>query len=175
MRIAVICPPDSPQAKAAKAAGASLVGEEQIFDAVKEGRMEFDRCLCFTDSLPKLAKSGVARILGPRGLMPSAKTNSVVKDVGTAVKGMIGASEYRERSGVVRMGVGQLGFTPEEMQRNIAAFVGGVKKDIAAMSDRVSKDVHEVVLSSTNGPGFSLTGELRTESSIPNSNVSVVS
>jgi large subunit ribosomal protein L1 len=173
-RIAVICDPDSAAAKAARAAGAAIVGEEKIFDDVKEGRIEFDRCICHTDSLPKLSKSGVARILGPRGLMPSAKTNTVVKDVGTAVKGMVGASEYRERMGVVRMGIGQLGFTPEEMQRNIMAFLGRVKKDIAALTDRVSKDVHEVVLSSSHGPGLSLNGELRGEASVPNRDVSVV-
>ena len=113
LRICVIAPEDSHAGKAAKAAGASLVGEEHVFDMIREGRIEFDRCLCHADSLPKLAKSGVARILGPRGLMPSAKTNSVVKDVSTSVKDMVGASEYRERMGVIRMSVGQLGFTPE--------------------------------------------------------------
>lgn len=93
--------------------------------------------------------------------MPSAKLGTVVKDVAASVRDMVGASEYRERLGVVRMAVGQLGFTPEEMQNNIRAFVEGVKKDIAALSDRISKDVHEVVLSSTNGPGLSLNGEVR--------------
>lgn len=174
MRIAVICPPDSAIAKTALASGAVIVGEETVFDAVKEGRIEFDRCLCHTDSLPKLSKSGVARILGPRGLMPSAKTNTVVKDVGTAVKGMVGASEYRERDGVVRMGVGQLGFSPEEVQRNIAAFIAMVKKDIGALADRVSKGVHEVVLSSTNGPGMSLSGEVRGKDSVDPRDVAVV-
>ncbi|KAK5166478.1 uncharacterized protein LTR77_008021 [Saxophila tyrrhenica] len=173
-RIAVICPPDSKIAKDALAAGAQVVGEESIFEAVKEGRIEFDRCLCHTDSLPKLSKAGVARILGPRQLMPSAKTNTVVKDVGAAVKGMVGASEYREREGVVRMGVGQLGFGPEEVQKNIAAFVGAVKRDIGALADRVSKGVHEIVLSSTNGPGLSLNGEVRGEGSVDTRDVSVV-
>ena len=105
LRICVIAPPDSAQGKAAKAAGASLVGEEQVFDAVKDGRIEFDRCICHQDSLPKLAKSGIARILGPRGLMPSAKTGTVVKDVAASVRDMAGASEYRERAGVVRLSV----------------------------------------------------------------------
>ena len=167
LRIAVICPPDSPQARTAREAGASVVGEEQVFDAVKDGRIDFDRCLCHQDSLSKLSKSGVARILGPRGLMPSAKLGTVVKDVGASVRDMVGASEYRERLGVVRMAVGQLGFTPEEMQRNIRAFVEGVRRDIGALSDRISKEVHEVVLSSTNGPGLSLNGEFRGPGSPP--------
>ncbi|TVY83727.1 50S ribosomal protein L1, partial [Lachnellula suecica] len=73
IRVCVICPPDSKYAEAAKAAGAVFVGEEDVFEAVKAGKIEFDRCLCQTDSLAKLNKSGIARILGPRGLMPSSK------------------------------------------------------------------------------------------------------
>ncbi|GAB7335471.1 hypothetical protein MBLNU13_g07829t1 [Cladosporium sp. NU13] len=174
LRICVIAPEDSAAGKAAKAAGASLVGEDHVFDMIKDGRIEFDRCLCHVDSLAKLSKSGVARILGPRGLMPSAKTNSVVKDVSNTVKDMVGASEYRERMGVVRMSIGQLGFTPEEMQRNIKAFIDALKKDMAALSDRISKEIHEVVLSSTNGPGLSLTGELRSANSIPTKDLSTM-
>ncbi len=145
LRICVICPSDSKHAQAAKNAGATLVGEEEIFEAVKSGRIEFDRCICQTDSLQKLNKAGLGRVLGPKGLMPSAKTGTVVKDVGASVKEMVGGSEYRERLGVVRMAVGQLGFTPEEMQRNIKAFVENVKKDMAQLSDKISKEIHEVV------------------------------
>lgn len=141
---------------------------------IKDGRIEFERCICHVDSLAKLSKAGVARILGPRGMMPSAKTNTVVKDVSTSVKDMVGASEYRERLGVVRMAVGQLGFTPEEMQRNIRAFVDNLKRDMAGLSDRISKDIHEVVLSSTNGPGLSLNGDLRGPASPPNRDLSTM-
>lgn len=97
--------------------------------------------------------------------MPSVKTNTVVKDVAAAVREMSGASEYRERVGVVRMSVGQLGFTPEELQKNIRAFIEAIKKDIGGLSDRITKTVHEVVLSSTNGPGLSLNGDLKSENS----------
>ena len=145
LRICVICPPDSPAAATALKAGAVVVGEESVFEAVKEGRIEFDRCLCYQDSVQKLNKSGVGRMLGPRGLMPSAKFGTVVKDVGTSVRNLVGGSEYREKLGVVRMAVGQLGFTPEEMQRNIKAFMAEVKKDIARLSDKIGKEVHEVV------------------------------
>lgn len=153
--------------KAAKDAGATLVGEDEVFDMVKEGKIEFDRCICHQDSLPKLAKAGVARILGPRGLMPSAKTGTVVKDVASSVKDMVGASEYRERAGVVRLGIGQLAFTPEEVQKNIRTAIESIKKDIAGVSDRTPKDIHEVVLSSTNGPGFSLNGDFSGPNSPP--------
>jgi large subunit ribosomal protein L1 len=165
IRICVICPPDSKYAEAARAAGASLVGEEEIFEAVKDGRIEFDRCICQNDSLAKLNKAGLGRILGPRGLMPSAKTGTVVKDPASVVKELVGGSEYRERLGVVRLAIGQLGFTPEEMQRNVKAFMDAVKKDMAQLSDKISKDVAEVVLSSTNAPGFSLNGTFRSTSS----------
>jgi large subunit ribosomal protein L1 len=165
VRICVICPPDSKYAEAAKAAGASLVGEEEIFEAVKDGRIEFDRCICQTDSLDKMNKAALGRILGPRGLMPSTKMGTVVKDPAAVLKDLIGGAEYRERLGAVRMSIGQLGFTPEEMQRNIKAFIEHVKKDMAHLSDKISKDLAEVVLSSTNAPGFPLNGEYRNQNS----------
>jgi large subunit ribosomal protein L1 len=159
LRICVICPPDSQYAEAATAAGASLVGEEAVFEAVKDGRIDFDRCICQTDSLAKMNKAGLGRILGPRGLLPSAKTGTVVKDPASAVKELVGGAEYREKLGVVRIAIGQLGFTPEEMQRNIKALIEAVKKDMSQLSDRISKELAEVVLSSTNGPGLILNGD----------------
>jgi len=161
LRICVICPPDSKYAESARAAGATLVGEDDIFEAVKDGRIEFDRCICQTDSLAKMNKAGLGRVLGPRGLMPSAKMGTVVKDPSVVLKDLIGGAEYRERLGVVRMAIGQLGFTPEEMQRNVKTFIEAVKKDMAQMSDKISKELAEVVLSSTNSPGFSLNGDFR--------------
>ncbi|KAF2090748.1 ribosomal protein L1 [Saccharata proteae CBS 121410] len=172
LRICVIAPPDSKAAQDAAKAGASLVGEDAIFDAVKEGKIEFERCLCHPDSLAKMNKAGLGRILGPRGLMPSTKVGTVTKDVAKGVRDMVGGSEYRERLGVVRMPIGQLGFTPEELQRNIKTFMTSVKKDLAQMSDRISKEVHEVVLSSTNSPGFSLNGEFRSAESVPTKDLS---
>ncbi|KAF2140354.1 uncharacterized protein K452DRAFT_230946 [Aplosporella prunicola CBS 121167] len=167
LRICVIAAPGSKAAEAARAAGAALVGEEDVFDAVKEGRVDFDRCICHVDSASKMNRAGLGRILGPKGLMPSAKTGTVIKDVATAVKDMVGGAEYRERLGVIRIAIGQLGFTPEEIQRNIKSFVDSLKKDMAILSDRISKEIHEVVLSSTNSPGFSLSGEYSSPESVP--------
>ncbi|MCJ1453965.1 mitochondrial 54S ribosomal protein mrpl1 [Mycoblastus sanguinarius] len=172
-RICVICPPDSPISATAVNAGASLVGEEAIFDAVKEGRIEFERCICHVDSAQKLNKANLGRILGPKGLMPSAKTGTITKDIAGTVKDLVGGSEYREKLGVIRCAVGQLGFTPEEMQRNVKAFMGGVKKDLAVLSDRINKEIHEVVLSSTNAPGFSLNGDFRSPTSPPTCDLAV--
>ncbi|CAO2647372.1 Nn.00g082940.m01.CDS01 [Neocucurbitaria sp. VM-36] len=166
IRICVIAAPDSKAAAEARAAGATLIGEDEIFTQIKEGIVDFDRCICHIDSLQKLNKAGLGRVLGPKGLMPSTKTGTVVTSVGTSVRNMVGGSEYRERLGVIRMAVGQLGFTPEEMQRNVKAFMDALRKDIAQMSDRINKEVHEVVLSSTNSPGFTLNGEYRGANSI---------
>lgn len=150
-RICVICPPDSKHAKTATEAGAVLVGQESVFEAVKAGQIDFDRCICQQDSLQALNKAGLGKVLGPKGLMPSLKTGTVVKDVGTSVRDMMGGSEYRERQGVVRMAIGQLRSSPEEMQRNIRAFMDSVKKDCAQLSDRITKEVHEVVSILTYG------------------------
>lgn len=144
-RIAVICKPDSPAAVAAVKAGASLVGEDTLIDAIKEGRIEFEKLLCHTDSVDKLQKANLGRILGPKGLMPSPKTSTVVSNVATAVKGMVGGTEYREKIGVVRLAIGQLGFTPEQMQANIKAFMTNLKADVAQISEQMTKEIHEVV------------------------------
>ena len=144
-RICVICAPDSPAAAAAARAGASVIGEETVFDAVKEGKIDFDRCLCHLESSQKLNKSGIARILGPRGLMPSQKYGTVVEDVEAGVKNLIGGSQYREKQGVIRLAIGQLGFTPEELSRNIKTFMTAIKRDMAVIGDNVSKEIHEVV------------------------------
>jgi large subunit ribosomal protein L1 len=143
--ICVICPPDSPAAQEARKAGATLVGEDEVFAQIKEGKIEFDKLLCHTSSLQKLNKAALGRILGPRGLMPSEKLGTVVKNVAAAVKAMTGGSEYRERLGVVRLAIGQLGFTPEQMQQNIKFLMNAMKKDIAEISDRTPKAIHEVV------------------------------
>lgn len=138
-----------------------LVGEDDVFDAVKEGKIEFDRCICQVESLAKMNKSGIGRVLGPRGLMPSSKLGTVVADPVKTMNDMVGAMEYRERVGVVRTAIGQLGFTPEQMSSNIKAFIDAVKKDMGRISDKIQKDIAEVVLSSTNGPGLPLNGAFK--------------
>ena len=169
----MICPPDSVAATEARNAGASLIGEDTVFDAVKDGRVDFDRCICHTDSAQKLNTANLGRILGPKGLMPSSKAGTITKDVVGTVRSFMGGSEYREKLGVIRCAVGQLGFTPEQMQRNVRAFVNEIKKELALLSDRVSKDIHEVVLSSTNAPGFSLNGDFRSPTSPPTRDLSL--
>lgn len=145
IRVAVICPPDSAAAQEAREAGAVLVGEEEIFKHIKDGKIDFDRCIAVPDSLQKINKEGLPRVLGPRGLMPSVKLGTVVDKPGPAVRNMLGGSMYRERQGVVRMAVGRLSFTPEQLRDNVRAFVGAVKKDASQLSESVLKEVTEVV------------------------------
>jgi len=141
----VICPPESAAAKEAREAGAFLVGEEEIFQRVKDGKIDFDRCIAIQESLPKMNKEGLPRILGPRGLMPSVKLGTVADKPGPAVRNLLGGSQYRERQGVVRMAVGRLSFTPEQLRDNVRAFVGAVKKDASVISESVLKEINEVV------------------------------
>ena len=144
-RIAVLCPPDSAAARASARAGAVAVGEDSLLDAIKAGRIEFNRLLCHADSAQKLNRANVGRALGPKGLMPSAKTGTIVADVGKAIGGMIGATEYRERMGVVRLAIGQLAFTPEMMMANIRELMTAVKREASKHTDKLAKDIHEVV------------------------------
>ncbi|OKL64051.1 hypothetical protein UA08_00376 [Talaromyces atroroseus] len=164
-RICVIAPPGSKHAKDALAAGASLVGEQEVFENIKKGIIEFDRCICHTDSLDAMNKAGLGRFLGPRGLMPSVKTGTVVDDVGIRVQMLRGGTVYRERDAVIRMPIGQLAFSPDQLRDNLRATLEQVKKDALQLSDRVPKEIYEVVLSSTNGPGFSLNGDFKSDDS----------
>ncbi|KAF5014499.1 hypothetical protein F66182_14488, partial [Fusarium sp. NRRL 66182] len=164
-RICVIAPPGSKAAKEALEAGASIVGDKEIFEDIKKGIIEFERCICHTDSLDALNKAGLGRILGPKGLMPSVKTGTVVDDVGIRVQMLRGGTVYRERDAVIRMPIGQLGFSPDQLRDNLRAALDQIKKDATQLSDRVPKEVYEIVLSSTNGPGFSLNGDYKSDRS----------
>lgn len=166
LRVCVICPDGSETAREALEAGAAVAGGASVFESIKAGKIEFDRCVAHPEAVAEMQKAGVARILGPKRLMPSVKDRTITKDVVRLVKDLVSSAEYRERRGVVRLAVGQLGFTPQEMRRNIKAVTDSVKKDIQQLSDRITKEVHEVVLSSTHGPGLSLSGEYRSRSGV---------
>ena len=143
-RVCVICPPGSRAESAAKAAKAEIVGEEDIFESIKAGNIEFEACIAHPSSVEKMNKAGIGRVLGPRGLMPSARMGTVVDNVGAAVRNTRTGSFYREREGVVRMAIGQLGFSPDELRANVRTFISQVKKDAAAL-EQVTKSISEVV------------------------------
>lgn len=167
IKIAVICPPNSSAAKKARDAGAAYVGEEEVFELIKSGKFDFDRCIAQPGMLPAIGKAGIARILGPRGLMPSTKLGTLVEDVATSVKTMLGGSMYRERMGVIRIAVGQLGFTPHQLRDNVKTTIAAIKKDATNVQEPFTKEIHEVVLSSTNSPGFTLNGDFTSDHSPP--------
>ncbi|EWC45013.1 hypothetical protein DRE_06293 [Drechslerella stenobrocha 248] len=150
------------QAELARKAGAAIVGTTEVWEQIKNGKIDFDRCLCHKSVYPAFQKANLGRILGPKGLMPSQKAGTVVGSVADAVTSMIGASEYRERVGVVRIAIGQLSFTAEELRDNIKVFMEALAKDVARIED-YDKRINEVVLSSTHSPGFSLSGEFRSD------------
>ena len=112
---------------------------------VKDGKIDFERCIAQPNMLERMNKAGLPRILGPRGLMPSVKLGTVVENIGSAVRTMLSGSMYRERQGVVRMAVGRLSYTPEQLRDNVKEFVAAVKKDAGTLSDQTLKDVYEVV------------------------------
>ncbi|KAI1272282.1 50S ribosomal protein L1 [Xylaria sp. FL0933] len=159
-RIAVICKENSGAAHEAKTAGAVAFGEESLFEMIKANpnNLPFNRLICHVDSEPALKKAGLGRILGPKGLMPSIKTNTITRSVVSMMHDMVGAENYRERIGAIRMPIGNIQFTPKMLSENIRTLINSVKGNIQVLEDRVRKDLIEVVLTSTTGPGFSLNG-----------------
>ncbi|KAL2257632.1 hypothetical protein VTK26DRAFT_9374 [Humicola hyalothermophila] len=159
-RIGVICPEDSPLMVEAQQLGAVAVGQESLFESIRAENIPFNRLICHADSQEALKKANLGKILGPRGLMPSPRTKTITTDLKKTIQDLIGSDDYRERDGVVRMAVGQLGFTPQMLADNVKAFLQQVKQDIAVIAENENhpKALDEVVLSSTNGPGLSLDG-----------------
>lgn len=160
-QIAVVCPEGSDIAAAATAAGAVAVGEETLFDAIRQDNIVFDRLICHEASEKALNRAGLGKVLGPKGLMPSKRMKTIVSDVAKSIRDSAGAADYRERQGVIRMAIGQLGYTPDQLKANIQALLKKIKAECADMSEEVSKEVHEVILSSTHGPALSLNNKLR--------------
>ncbi|KAK1825803.1 ribosomal protein L1-like protein [Podospora conica] len=160
-RIAVICPEDHPMRTEALDLGAVAVGEESIFESIRDGTYTFNKLICHADSEPALKAAGVARILGPKGLMPNRKFNTITFDIKKAMDDQVGATEYRERDRVVRVAIGQLGFTPKMLGDNLKVLMEKLKQDADSIADSGHiKMLEEVVLSTTHGPGFSLDGKL---------------
>ncbi|KAK0376804.1 ribosomal protein L1p/L10e family protein [Colletotrichum limetticola] len=156
IRVGVICPEGSPIAQQALQAGAVVAGQESVFEAIKNDNIVFNRLICHTDSEAALNKAALGRILGPKGLMPNRRMKTITDNISSAIRETMGADNYRERTGVIRMAIGQLGFTPKMLSANVKAFVASIKSDLAELETH--KEVHEVVLSSSQAPGFSLNG-----------------
>jgi large subunit ribosomal protein L1 len=140
-----------PKADEAKAAGADLVGAEDLVEKVNAGNIDFDRCIATPDLMPLVGRLG--KVLGPRGMMPNPKVGTVTMDVATAVRGAKGGSvEFRvEKAGIVQAGVGKASFAEDKLVENIRAFADAVQK--ARPAGAKGTFVQRVAISSTMGPG----------------------
>jgi large subunit ribosomal protein L1 len=139
------------KAEEATAAGADVVGAEDLVEKVQGGTIEFDRCIATPDMMPLVGRLG--KVLGPRGLMPNPKVGTVTMDVTGAVKAAKGgAVEFRvEKAGIVHAGIGKASFPPEKLVENIKAFADAVQK--ARPSGAKGTYVQRIAVTSTMGPG----------------------
>ena len=142
------------KAEEAKAAGADIVGAEDLMETIQSGKIEFDRCIATPDLMPLVGRLG--KILGPRNLMPNPKVGTVTMDVKSAVEGAKGGEvQFKvEKAGVIHAGVGKVSFDEAKLAQNIRAFVDAVSK--ARPSGAKGTYVKKVSLSSTMGPGVSV-------------------
>jgi large subunit ribosomal protein L1 len=139
------------KAEEATAAGADVVGAEDLVERVQGGAIDFDRVIATPDMMPLVGRLG--KVLGPRGLMPNPKVGTVTMDVANAVKGAKGGSvEFRvEKAGIVQAGVGKASFAEDKLVENIRAFADAVQK--ARPAGAKGTFVQRVAISSTMGPG----------------------
>ncbi|MGA3309955.1 MAG: 50S ribosomal protein L1 [Xanthobacteraceae bacterium] len=139
------------KADEAKAAGADIVGAEDLVEKVQGGNIDFDRVVATPDLMPLVGRLG--KVLGPRGLMPNPKVGTVTMDITNAVKGAKGGSvEFRvEKAGIVQAGVGKASFSEDKLVENIRAFADAVQKSRPAGAK--GHFIHRVAISSTMGPG----------------------
>lgn len=149
LRVAVFA--QGPQAEAAKAAGADIVGLEELADEVKKGNMNFDIVIAAPDTMRIVGTLG--QILGPRGLMPNPKVGTVTADVATAVKNAkAGQVQYRtDKNGIIHSTVGRASFSEDKLTQNLAALLDVIIKAKPASSK--GQYVKRVSLSSTMGIG----------------------
>lgn len=139
------------KADEAKAAGADVVGAEDLFEIVNGGTINFDRCIATPDMMPLVGRLG--KVLGPRGMMPNPKVGTVTMDVTAAVaaaKG--GAVEFRvEKAGIIHAGIGKASFSADKLAENIRAFVDAVAK--AKPAGAKGTYIQRLAVTSTMGPG----------------------
>lgn len=152
VRVAVFA--QGANAEAATAAGADLVGMEDLADKVKAGEMDFDVVIASPDAMRVVGQLG--QVLGPRGLMPNPKTGTVTADVATAVtNAKAGQVRYRtDKNGIIHGGIGKITFEAGDIRANLEALLADLKKAKPASSKGVY--IGKVVLSTTMGPGVPL-------------------
>ncbi len=139
------------KAEEARAAGADIVGDADLIEAVSKGEINFDRCIATPDMMGQLGK--IAKILGPKGLMPNPKLGTVTPNVAQAIKDVkAGQVEFRvEKAGIIHAGIGKASFPAADLRANFNALYDAVVK--ARPSGAKGKYVEKIGLSSTMGPG----------------------
>jgi large subunit ribosomal protein L1 len=149
MRVAVFARGD--KAEEATAAGADIVGAEDLLEIVQGGKIEFDRCIATPDMMPLVGRLG--KVLGPRNLMPNPKVGTVTADVAEAVRSAKGgAVEFRvEKEGIIHAGVGKASFSEEQLLGNVKALVAAVQK--ARPTGAKGTYMRRMAVSSSMGPG----------------------
>ncbi|KIC13725.1 MULTISPECIES: 50S ribosomal protein L1 [unclassified Leisingera] len=152
MRVAVFA--RGPKADEATAAGADIVGAEDLMEAIQGGKIDFDRCIATPDMMPVVGRLG--KILGPRNLMPNPKVGTVTMDVKAAVEAAKGGEvQFKaEKGGVVHAGVGKASFDEAKLVENVRAFVSAVAK--AKPTGAKGAYMKKINLSSTMGPGITV-------------------
>ena len=142
------------KADEARAAGADVVGAEDLVDIVSKGTINFDRCIATPDMMGLVGRLG--KVLGPRGMMPNPRVGTVTMDIATAVKGSKGGSvEFRvEKAGIIHAGVGKVSFTETQLAENIRAFIEAVNRAKPAGSK--GNYIRKISIKSTMGPGVKL-------------------
>ncbi len=142
------------KADEARAAGADVVGAEDLVERVNSGNIDFDRCIATPDLMPLVGRLG--KVLGPRGMMPNPKVGTVTMDVTGAVKASKGgAVEFRvEKAGIVHAGVGKASFSTDKLVENIKAFADAVQK--AKPQGAKGQFINRIAISSTMGPGVKI-------------------
>ncbi|SLN41694.1 50S ribosomal protein L1 [Roseovarius litorisediminis] len=152
VRVAVFA--RGPKAEEAQAAGADIVGAEDLMEIVQSGKIDFDRCIATPDMMPIVGRLG--KVLGPRNLMPNPKVGTVTMDVADAVKAAKGGEvQFKaEKAGVVHAGVGKVSFDEGKLVENIRAFIGAVQK--AKPTGAKGAYMKKISLSSTMGPGVNI-------------------
>ncbi|NVJ99346.1 MAG: 50S ribosomal protein L1 [Alphaproteobacteria bacterium] len=152
MRVAVFA--RDAKAEEAKAAGADIVGAEDLMEDIQKGNMNFDRVIATPDMMAVVGRLG--KVLGPKGLMPNPKLGTVTPDVKGAVEAAkAGQVEYRvEKAGIVHGGVGKLSFADDALAENVKAFIGAVVK--AKPTGAKGTYVKKIAMSSSMGPGLKI-------------------
>ena len=142
------------KADEATAAGADIVGAEDLAEQIQGGKIDFDRAIATPDMMPIVGRLG--KILGPRNLMPNPKVGTVTMDVAQAVKNAKGGEvQFKvEKAGVIHGGVGKASFAPEKLVENVKAFVQAVSR--AKPSGAKGTYLKKISLSSTMGPGVTV-------------------